>query len=96
MNDDFDGYLGEDESFVAQHVSPYRRQSNSSNSLADPALLTESPLLDRSPSPTPMQGDHASGSPLSSSPTHTAIQQPSGSVLPPTQVCNTIYKIDIQ
>ena len=53
-DNNFDRYLEEDESFVAQHVSPHLRESTSLDSPTDPALLTESPLLDRIPFPTPI------------------------------------------
>ena len=97
-DDDFDGYLEPEYGPVAHRsaadyeatFSP-RTRSRSLNDLTDSeqqtALQTESPLAGLSPtlSPVPMQGEHASGSPLAllhsrSSPAHS--QPATSSTLP--------------
>ena len=58
-DEEFEGYLGQDEGPAHQRRdggSPLRGRAHSLESLSDAALLVESPLTDRSPSPTPMQG----------------------------------------
>ena len=65
-DEDFDGYLDADEGPVAyRSVAEFEEESahapRRSLSLDD---LSESPLSELSPSHSPMQGEHASGSPL--------------------------------
>ena len=67
-DDDFDGYLGEDDERAALREDdsyPDHHCSTSRASVRDEELLQEPPLVDSSLSPTPMQGAYASGSPLS-------------------------------
>ena len=76
-DEDFDGYLDAEEGPVAYRRMPEFEEEESalasrrSLSLDD---LSESPLPELSPSHSPMQGEHASGSPLagdSSTQSHT-------------------------
>ena len=76
-DDEFDGYLAPDDGPVAVrsgHDIPSLRRSRSLDSLLDAEsegeAVCETPLPGTSPSLSPMQGQHASGSPLSTSPTH--------------------------
>ena len=79
--DDFDGYLGPDDGPVAYRSveetqeeahSPLVRYSRSLDDLTEiDEAAPESPFAGLSPSPSPMQGEHASGSPLAGdSPSH--------------------------
>ena len=85
-DEEFDGYLGPDDgpvTYLSGHhldfqdnsTTPLTR-SRSLDSLAElereQPLHTESPLPYTSPSPSPMDGEHASGSPLAASPTHSS------------------------
>ena len=78
---EFDGYLGPKDGPVAYRVSfeqhgdeGLTRRSASLDDLT--ALQSESPLAGLSPSPSPMEGQCASGSPLAiiHSPSHSSVQ----------------------
>ena len=78
--DKFDGYLGPEDGPVAYRTSFEEHGDGSlvrrSASLDDlTALQSESPLAGLSPSPSPMEGQHASGSPLADihSPSHSSV-----------------------
>ena len=82
--DDFNGYLGPDDGPMAyrcvaetqeEEPSPLVRHSRSLDDLTEideaGPVLTKSPFAIPSPSPSPMQGEHASGSLLAKdSPSH--------------------------
>ena len=79
--DEFDGYLGPEDGPVAYRTSfeqhgdeGLTRRSASLDDLT--ALQSESPLAGLSPSPSFMEGQYASGSPLaaSHSPSHSSMQ----------------------
>ena len=83
-DEEFDGYLGPEDSpvtYLSSHNLDFQDNGNtpltrsrSIDSLAElqheQPLHTESPLPYVSLSPSPMYGEHASGSPLAASPTH--------------------------
>ena len=85
-DEELDGYLGPEDSpvtYLSSHNLDFQDNGNTPltrscliDSLAElqheQPLHTESPLPYASPSPSPMYGKHASGSPLAASPTHSS------------------------